>query len=139
MDILSMVFGFLVGAAMGVMIAHSWSAHVNQEAIVKINNLFDRLWQQHTPLLQEMKLDMDNPDYKFHREFYVIKKNQRLHKSLPKPCLAYFVDEHEGLENQLKTLETHGFIRNVTEPNKNNIAKYQFSEKFVELLRNKKI
>lgn len=139
MDILSMGFSFIVGAAIGVVITHSWSTHVAQEAITKLNNLFNRLWQQHTPLLQEMKQDMENPDYQFQREFYVIKKSQRFSLSLPRPCLAYFLDEHDGLENQLKNLEAHGFVNNVTVPNKHNFAKYVFSEKFVELLRNKKI
>lgn len=139
MDILSMVFGFIVGAAIGVLIAHSWSAHTKQEAISKINNLFDRLWNQHTHLLKEMKSDMDNPDFKFQREFYVIKKNQRFSLSLPNSCLVYFLDEHDGLENQLKALESYSFISNVTVPNKHNFTKYQFGENFVELLRNKKI
>lgn len=139
MDIISMVFSFLIGAAVGVVIAHSWNTHVAQQAITKINNLFDRLWHQHTKLLQEMKQDMDNPDYKFQREFYILKKNQRFSLNLAKPCLAYFLDEHDGLSDQLKTLEAYGFVSNVTEPNKNNFTKYQFSEKFVELLRNKTI
>lgn len=141
MDILSIVFSFLAGAAIGVVIAHSWNTFVDQQAIAKINDLFNRLWQQHPDLLKEMKLDMDNPDYKFHREFYILRKNQRFNLSFAKarPCLAYFSDEHDDLENQLKTLETYGFISNVTESSKNNFAKYQFNEKFVELLRNKQI
>ncbi|SDY45585.1 hypothetical protein [Nitrosomonas sp. Nm33] len=139
MDIISMVFSFLIGTAIGFVIAHSWNTHVAQQAIIKINNLFDRLWHQHTKLLQEMKQDMDNPDYKFQREFYILKKNQRFSLSLAKPCLAYFLDEHNGLQDQLKTLEAYGFVSNVTESSKNNFAKYQFSEKFVELLRNKEI
>ncbi|MCO6428304.1 hypothetical protein [Nitrosomonas communis] len=138
MDTLSMIFSFLIGAAMGVVIAHSWNTYVAQQAVEKINNLFGELWRQHTNLLQEMKRDMDNPDYKFQREFYILRKNQRFSSGLTKPCLAYFLDEHDNLEDQLKTLEAHGFISNVTEPNKNNFAKYQFSEKFVELLRGKK-
>ncbi len=139
MDIINMVFSFLIGTAVGVIIAHSWNTHVAHQAITKINNLFDRLWHQHPKLLQEMKQDMDNPDYKFQREFYVLKKNQRFSLNLEKPCLAYFIEEHDSLPDQLKTLEAYDFVSNVTEPNKSNFAKYQFSEKFVELLRNKRI
>lgn len=137
MDILSTVFGFVIGVIVGAVGAHLWRTHINQEAIAKVNNLFGHLWRQHTNLLQEMKQDMENPDYKFHREFYVLKKNQRFSLSLPKPCLAYFSDEFDNLDQQLKTLETYGMITNVTEPNKD-FAKYQFNENFVELLRNKK-
>lgn len=39
-----------------------------------IRNLFDQLWQAHEHLLNEMKQDLDNPDFKFHREFYVLKR-----------------------------------------------------------------
>jgi hypothetical protein len=139
MDILSMIFGFIVGAAIGGLIAHSWGAHDKQEAISKLNNLFDRLWNQHTHLLKEMKSDMENPDFKFQREFYVIKKKQRFSLSIPNSCLVYYLDEHDGLEDQLKDLESSSFISNATEPNKHNFTKYQFSENFVGLLRNKKI
>ncbi|AKH38418.1 MULTISPECIES: hypothetical protein [Nitrosomonas] len=137
MDIINMVFSFLIGTAVGVIIAHSWRAHVVSQAVTKIKNIFDRLWHQHPKLLQEMKQDMDNPDYKFQREFYILNKKQRLNLNLPKPCLAYFKEEHDGLQDQLKTLEDYGFVSKVTESNKNNFTKYQFSEKFVELLRNK--
>ncbi|MCO6432758.1 hypothetical protein [Nitrosomonas nitrosa] len=139
MDILTVVFSFIAGAAIGVVIAHSWNTHVAQEAISKLKNLFDRLWQEHTPLLSEIKRDMDNPDYQFQREFYVIKKNQRFSLSLPRPCLVYYLDEHNDLENQLRNLEEHGFVINVTDPNKDKFARYVLSEKFVELLRNKQV
>ena len=132
-----MVFSFLIGTAVGVIIAHSWNTHVANQAITKINNIFDRLWHQHPKLLQEMKQDMDNPAYRFQREFYVLKKNHPFNLNLAKPCLVYFIEEHDGLQDQLKTLEDYGFVSNVTEPNKNNLTKYQLSEKFVELLRNK--
>ena len=137
MDIINMVFSFLIGTAVGVIIAHSWNTHVANQAITKINNIFDRLWHQHPKLLQEMKQDMDNPAYRFQREFFVLKKNQRFNLNLAKLCLVYFIEEHDGLQDQLKTLEDYGFVSNVTEPNKNNLTKYQLSEKFVELLRNK--
>lgn len=138
MDILSMVFSFLIGVIVGPLGAHLWRSYKDHEAVAKVNNLFERLWSQHTNLLQEMKQDMDNPDYKYQREFYILKKNQRFSSSLAKPCLAYFLEQHNDLDSQLKTLESFGLISNVTQPDKD-FAKYQFSEKFVELLRNKRI
>ncbi|SDY63685.1 hypothetical protein [Nitrosomonas sp. Nm58] len=138
MDIWSMIFGLIVGVAIGAVGINLWNSYVNNQAIAKVNNLFEQLWHRHTHLFQEMKQDMDNPDYKFQREFYVLRKNQRFSLSLPRSCLVYFLEEHDDLEHQLKTLESYDLISNVTEPGKD-LAKYQFNEKFVELLRRKNI
>ena len=132
MDILSMLFGLLIGVIVGIWITHVWLAYQRQESTAKLSRLFDQLWQNHFSLMKEMKLDMDNPEYKFQREFFVLNKNKRF--NLKRPCLAYFFDDHEALSDQLGTLSAYGLIREVSKSS-DTPAKYQFNEHFVELLR----
>lgn len=134
MDILSMFFGLLIGVIVGIWITHVWLAYQRQESTAKLSRLFDQLWQNHFGLMKEMKLDLDNPEYKFQREFFVLNKNKRF--NLKRPCLAYFFDDHEGLSDQLGALSAYGLIREVN-GSSDTPAKYQFNEHFVELLRGK--
>lgn len=48
--------------------------------------------------------------------------------------LAYFLEDHESLEQQINILESHGLIHDVTEHGKK-VKKYQFQELFVEHLK----
>jgi len=84
----------------------------------------------------EMKQDLENPDYIYHREFFLLNSKWAFnHEGL---YLSYHIDKHQSLEQQIITLENHGFLINVTEPGKN-VSKYQFDEEFVNLLKAKKI
>lgn len=134
MDILSLVFGLLGGIIVGIWVTHIWLAYQRQESTAKLSQLFNQLWQDHSNLMKEMKIDMDNPEYKFQREFFVLSKNKRF--NLKRPCLAYFFDDHEALSDQLGTLSSYGLIREVNQSG-DTPAKYQFNEHFVELLRGK--
>ncbi|MBK7354319.1 MAG: hypothetical protein IPI97_12160 [Nitrosomonas sp.] len=134
MDILSFIFGLLTGMILGIWITHIWLAYQRQESTAKLSQLFNQLWQDHFNLMKEMKHDLDNPEYKFQREFFALNKNKRF--NLKRPCLAYFFDDHTTLNDQLKTLSAYGLIREVSESS-DAPAKYQFNEHFVELLRGK--
>ena len=83
-----------------------------------------------------MKQDMDNPGYKFHRFFWVFESDCMFNHD--GPYLVYHPDKHQSLEHQLKTLESSGFISNISEPGKI-VSKYQIHEDFVEHLRAQKI
>lgn len=129
-----MIFGFLGGIIVGIWVTHIWLAYQRQESTAKLSQMFDQLWQDHFNLMKEMKLDLDNPEYKFQREFFVLNKNKRF--NLKRPCLAYFFDDHVALNDQLNTLSSYGLIKEVNSAG-DTPAKYQFNEHFVELLRSK--
>ncbi|SFU56672.1 hypothetical protein SAMN05216339_104126 [Nitrosomonas eutropha] len=149
MDVLSLVAGFLLG----VVATYLVSAFLLKPGLQKASdtatgviitgdtkNLFDQLWQAHEHLLNEMKQDLDNPDFKFHREFYVLKKNwwdwNRWGFHREGPCLAYFTDDHNDLLPLLDALTSHGLISQIGEADKKS-AKFQLSEKLIELLHGK--
>jgi hypothetical protein len=137
MDVLSLAAGFLVGAATTYLVSYFLKPNKQEVAVTHTKNLFDQLWQTHERLLKEIKQDLDNPDFKFHREFYVLKKGwdwNRWGFHRRGPCLAYFLEDHDDLLRQLNTLASHGLISHVDETKKNTV-KYRLSEKLVELLR----
>ncbi len=149
MDVLSLIAGFLLGVVAMYLVSAFLLKPDQQKASTTttgvvvtgdIKNLFDQLWQTHERLLNEMKQDLDNPDFKFHREFYVLKKGwgwNRWGFHRKGPCLAYFIDDHSDLQPLLDTLVSYGLINQVEETDKKS-TKFQLSEKLIELLRGKK-
>ncbi|MXS85644.1 hypothetical protein ABO04_06925 [Nitrosomonas sp. HPC101] len=149
MDILSLVTGFLLGVGAMYLInafllkpsqQKVYSSATGEVVTGDIKNLFDQLWQTHEHLLNEMKQDVDNPDFKFHREFYVLKKGWgwgRWGFHRKGPCIAYFLEDHNDLLPLMDTLTAHGLISPTGEVEKNS-TRFQLSEKLVELLRTKK-
>ncbi|MGG7054139.1 hypothetical protein [Nitrosomonas sp. ANs5] len=145
MDVSSIAVGFLAGAATTYLASYflkskTAATATTQTAFASSVNLPDQLWQAHEKLLTEMKQDLDNPEFQFHREFYVMKKGwgwSRWGFHRKGPCLAYFLDDHDNLLQQLDTLAAHGLISNQGETDKNTI-KFRLNDKFVELLRGRK-
>jgi hypothetical protein len=147
MDVTSLLIGFLLGIAAMYLISAfllnpGQQVAETTETIITgdIKKLFDQLWQTHEQLLKEMKQDLDNPDFQFHREFYVLKKNwgwNRWGFHQKGPCLAYFVDDHNNLSTLLDTLASHKLISKIEKGNKKSL-KFRLSENLVNLLRSKK-
>ncbi|MBC6962399.1 MAG: hypothetical protein DWB48_06625 [Nitrosomonas sp.] len=141
MDILSLVAGFLAGALTIYLVSFFMRPGESKKEVTDTNltSLFEQLWQTHERLLNEMKQDMDNPDFKFHREFYVLKKGwgwERWGFHRRGPCIAYFLEDHGDLLPLLDSLTSYGLISQTGETGKNT-ARFQLSEKLVELLRGK--
>ncbi|HNS58899.1 MAG TPA: hypothetical protein PKI25_07965 [Nitrosomonas europaea] len=142
MDILSLVAGFLAGALTIYLVSYFMKPSENKvqkTTDTNITGLFDQLWQTHEHLLNEMKQDMESPDFKFHREFYVLKKGwgwERWGFHRKGPCIAYFLEDHNDLLPLLDSLTSYGLISQTGETGKNT-ARFQLSEKLVELLRGK--
>ncbi|KIE19315.1 hypothetical protein SE23_17635 [Vibrio sinaloensis] len=135
MDYLSLAVGFLVGTATGAAGTYFGNKYTDQrkakEQKKEIESFFKSIWNKHEPLLKEMKQDLKNPDFKFHREFFLLSRSWSFNHA--GKFLAYYLEEHEELEQQLKILESHGLIIEVTEYGKN-VKKYQFSEHLAEHL-----
>lgn len=99
-----------------------------------MDSFYGSLWDMHEALLTEMQKDLLNPEYEYHREFFLLSRG--LCFNFQGKYLAYYVEEHSNLEQQLKILESHALINDVTEYGKN-VKKYQFSEILVEHLLTK--
>ena len=135
MDYFSLAVGFLVGSATGAAGTYFGNKYTDKrkqkEQVNETERFFDALWAKHKTLLAEMKEDLLNPDYEFHREFFILNKSGIFNHS--GKYLAYYVEDHNNLEQQVKILESHGLVANVTEYGKN-VQKYQWSELFAEHL-----
>lgn len=140
MELLSLAIGFIIGAATGAAGAYFGDKYTDirreRQAAAAHKKLFSTLWENHKELLSEMKRDMENPDYKFHRVFWVFESGCMFNHD--GPYLVYHPDKHQSLEHQLKILESQGLISNISEPGKI-ASKYQIHEGFVEHLRVQKI
>lgn len=135
MDYFSLTVGFLVGSATGAAGTYFGNKYTDKrkqkEQVNETALFFDDLWSKHQTLLTEMKQDLLNPDYEFHREFFILNKSGCFnHRG---KYLAYYVEDHTNLEQQVKILESHGLVTNVTEFGKN-VQKYQWSELLAEHL-----
>ena len=135
MDYVSLAVGFLIGSATGAAGTYFGNKYTDKRKQIEHKNeserFFDGLWSKHQALLAEMKQDLLNPDYEFHREFFILDKNGCFNHS--GKYLAYYVEDHNNLEQQVKILESHGLVANVTEYGKN-VQKYQWSELFADHL-----
>ncbi len=140
MEPLSVGIGFLIGTATGAAGTYFGNKYTdqrrNKEANSSKNALLDNLWSDHTELLFEMKTDMVNPTYLHHRHFWILDSKWCFNHD--GPYLAYHLDVHNSLEQQLNILVSYDIIFDVSDPSKN-VKKFQFSEPFVKYLRNKKI
>lgn len=140
MDLLSLAIGFVTGSATGAAGVYFGDKYTDirrekQTAIVQ-KKQFSKLWDNHKELLSEIKRNLENPDYQFHRFFWVFdSRNQFNHRG---PYLAYHSDKHKSLEQQLAIIESHGLISKIFEPGKI-VLKYQIHENLVEHLRSQKI
>ncbi|MDT8363528.1 MAG: hypothetical protein RQ714_02610 [Nitrosomonas sp.] len=140
MDLLSVIAGFLAGIAATYLLSFFLSSDTKTQAptppIINNNILSEQLWQAHEKLLKEMKQDLSNPDFQFHREFFVTKKGwdwNRFGFHRQGPRLVYFIEDHIDLPRQLETLTSNGLIKKIDEKN----GKFQLVEKFAEWLRRK--
>ncbi len=137
MDIMSLTIGFLVGTATGAAGTYFGNKYTDirktKEGKKAQDSFYKKLWNEHALLLTEMKSDLTNPDYSYHREFFVLSKSWMFNFS--GPHLSYYLEEHDSLEQQLKAFEGKGLIVDVSEFGKN-VKKYQFSDSFAEHLKN---
>jgi hypothetical protein len=136
MDIMSLTIGFLVGTATGAAGTYFGNKYTDirkaKEGKKAKDSFYRKLWDEHAPLLTEMKSDLTNPDYSYHREFFVISKSWMFNSS--GPHLSYYLEEHDSLEQQLKAFEGKWLIVDVSEFGKS-VKKYQFSDSFAEHLK----
>ena len=140
MDVVSVGLGFLLGTATGAAGGYFATKYTDKrrvkDAASARESKFNQLWQRHQALLAEMKEDLEQPEHEFLREFFILDSKWSFNHD--GQYLAYHLDKHPNLEQQVRVLEDQGLVRNVTEPGKN-VERYWFEEHFVELLKAKRI
>ena len=138
MDLLSIAVGFLIGTATGAAGTYIGNKYTdkrqNKEKESKGKSLYKKLWVDHRQLLEEMKVDANNPEFVHHRNFWLLKSSWSF--NYDGPFLSYYLDAHNDLEQQIQILESYGLITDVSDPDKS-VKKYRFEEHFLEHLRNK--
>jgi len=136
MDIMSLTVGFLVGTVTGAAGTYFGNKYTDvgkvKEEPEEELSFYEQLWDEHGPLLSEMKSDLTNPDFSYHREFFVL--SNRFIFNHNGACLSYYIEEHDSLEEQLKAFESKGLIANVTAAGEE-VTKYQHTDAFVEHLK----
>ena len=123
--------------AIGLIISIGGLASANW-SIKKVgtDNPLDLMWDDLSILLSEMKQDLENPELKLHRYFWLL--DSRWIFNHDGQYLAYHLDKHNELEHQISILESYGYVIDVSEFGKN-VKKYKFSEDFIQYLRDNKI
>lgn len=138
LDYLSVCIGFLIGTATGAAGTYFGNKYTDKRKIKEnkneIEDFYKNLWKMHKPLLSEMKVDMENPDLTFHREFFILSRSWGFNHA--GKFIGYYLEEHDQLEQQIRKFEAQGLVSDITEFGKN-VKKYQFSEFFVEQLLEK--
>ena len=81
-------------------------------------------------LINEMKADLGNPSNNLCREFLILHSKSVLF-NVSRPAFAYYENEHDYLISKVRILESTGFVNDITD---GDIPRYQFDEKFVDLL-----
>jgi hypothetical protein len=78
-------------------------------------------------LLAEIRADL--ADHRLFREFVLLEKGSVYNHR--ENYLVYYFEDHPELENQVRILENHGFVKNTKY---NNVARYVMSEELAEYL-----
>jgi hypothetical protein len=85
-------------------------------------------------LTNEMRADLETPEGKLVREFFVLPNHSVMLGGSSKPRFIYYEDDNPNIMSQLDLLEEHGLVKDVT-PDGNNTPIYRMSEKLVAQLR----
>jgi hypothetical protein len=132
--LLTLSIGFLAGVlakAVGSYFASKFTDRRRaQEAGAKEMRQFQEVVRQMPELISEMKRDLDDPERRFIREFFLTKKGYRVNAA--SPCLVYYDDDHPGIQGKIHVLENLGYVIDITP---GNTPKYRMTEEFVRLVQ----
>jgi hypothetical protein len=103
----------------------------NLEAKSKEKEQFRDVVGQMPDLINEIKKDLNNPEQRLIREFFISKKSYSLNVG-DSPSFVYYVDDHIGLQSKVHILENHGYVKDITP---GNAPMYRMTEDFVRLLK----
>lgn len=135
-DIVSMLIGFVVGAATGAAGAYLAAKYTDRrregETADRSKKQFLALKQQMPKLIAEMKADLNRKGHELIREFFVLPNRKVLLGGSTKRRFSYYEAEHENLGGKLDILEGRGYLMDVTP---GNTPIYRMTEEFVQFVR----
>ena len=125
-DIVSVCFGFLIGAASGAAAGYFASKYTDRrresEAARQAKKQFLSISEQMPKLIAEMRSDLTGEGAEQIREFFVLEdRNVRIGRS-EKLRFFYFECEHDNLRGKIDILENAGYIMDVTQETHRSIA-----------------
>jgi hypothetical protein len=132
--ILAFVSGLVSGLIIGIFGTY-FGNRLSEKAKLKdserdIIKRFQSVKSKMPDLIKEMKNDLNNPEMKTCREFYIL-TNPKVPFNAPRPAFCYYEAKHDNLTSKIRILELDGFVHDIA---KTTTPKYQFDEEFVNLL-----
>ena len=135
--IISHILTFLGGLVTGIFsnyIANRWTEKTKLKDLKRNRRKeFRELKNKMPDLFNEIKEDLQNPDFKNCREFFV-SPIRGIVVNHSNQVFFYYEDEHKNLMSNIRILEQAGFINDITP---GNLPKFQFQEEFVKLILEK--
>lgn len=135
MDLFSTLMGFLLGTATGAAGSYFATKYTEQrqrkEKKMEFAQRIKKIEKKASLFFNEIREDYRKPENIVKREFYVLSKGASL--SINGTYLVYYRDDHSNIDDVLTLMESEGVVWETTETN---AIKYQFSNDFVEYIRN---
>jgi hypothetical protein len=134
MDILSLAIGFIIGGVSGATGTYFGNKYTDErrkkEEISSKDNQWRDLYKRFPRIIDEMKEDINNPEFSTIRIFFV--KDSRSIITTNEQNFQYYTDVHKDLQAAILFLQDLGFIEDITP---GNVPKYRFYEHFVDRLK----
>ena len=121
-----LVLGFLIKNTIAI-----WLIEKTKKWIYRIEDKknFKKIKQKMPKLIEEIKDDIK--EYPLKRKCILFSKRCSYCGNPNDSVLVYYYEDHNDLEDKFKLLENNSFVISITF---NNITRYEFTEKFIELL-----
>lgn len=128
--LITFLAGTAAGAAGTYMADRFTDQRRKQSAFREARKSYETIRAKMPELIQEMKLDLSNPEFQTFREF-VILPTERTTFNHDKGRFEYYESAHPNAKTQVALLESVGYVQDIS---KTNWPIYRMSEAFVNLL-----
>jgi hypothetical protein len=136
-DFISYCITFLAGTLTGAAATYFGNKYTDQrrhqDREKELAGSFASTREQMPELLAEMKSDLQQPENRLIREFFISRREYTLNAG--GDCFIYYENDHENLQAKVHILENVGYVIDVTP---GNAPKYRMREEFVRRLLGKR-
>ena len=134
MDLLSILVGFLAGAATGAAGQYFGAKYTDKRLAREASSESLRAWhdleRRFPNVIAEMRKDANNPEMAAVRQFFV--KTSRSSVNAAGPCFEYHTDVHPDLDAAIAQLERLSYVEDITP---GNCPMYRMREELIDMLR----